>query len=83
MIKPCKRCGILFRDCGGAKYCKVCGYELELERLRERQRRYRERHREQLRERNREYQRKCRRRRKLKLIREILSAVKEALNRDD
>ena len=77
MIKACKRCGQDFDARRFAKYCPDCRHEARRERDREYQCRYRERNREQLRERRREYYR----RKKLKLIREILSTAKEALDR--
>ena len=93
MIKVCKRCGILYQAVGNMKYCVVCSYEVEREyqtewhrrwreanrdKAREHDRRYRERHRERFNANHREYYR----RQKLKLIREILSAAKELVERD-
>lgn len=88
MIKPCKRCGILFQAYGSMKYCAVCSYEVKLEYHREYHRRHRaeylereRRYRANRRECYREYWRQYYRRQKLKLIREFLSA--EAVKRDD
>lgn len=89
-IEACERCGILYEAHGRAKYCTVCRYEARLERNRkyyyrhrehydEYRRQYRKVHREQICE----YLRRYRERVKLKLIREILSAVKEAVNLDN
>ena len=87
MIKACKLCGAEFES--HSHYCDDCRkirrneyerrYKYEhRELLNAKQRRYRERHREKINE----YSREWRRRQKLKLIREILSAAKELVERD-
>ena len=92
MIKTCQCCGILFQAVRNMKYCLAYSYEVKLKYHRKYQRHWREANRERCRqygrkyradyrERYREYWRQYRYRRKLKLIREILS-VKEAANSD-
>ena len=76
MIKTCKHCGQDFDSNGTrAKYCPACRVKVR----REHGRQHYQKNREHLLEVHREYYY----RQKLKLIREILSAAKEALNREE
>lgn len=89
MIKVCARCGIEFEVMNNAKYCEDCRWFAQRDNARRWQaahrdyyreygRRWREEHPEQVHE----YKRRWYELQKLKLIREILSAVKEAADRD-
>ena len=98
MIKACKRCGILFNAKTCEKHCLACRHEVFIERHREYSRRYyhanrekcyaalcrwRQKNREHYLQKCHEYNRRCYEKRKLKLIREILSATATVLNRKE